>query len=337
MTIFGSDVSHFDAPDTRLMFNDGVLFQTHKAGGDAADNELAGWWQLVRSLRPAVLLGAYWVLYPGTPAARADAFLARLDSQCPGWRDGPFILQVDCEKWNGDSSTVPNRNDIRAFCDRLVLKAPKLRPIVYAPKWVYGNTLAGLGYPLWASAYVNGTGWFGVLYPGDDSSKWASYSDQVPAILQYSSTASIGGQTTCDANAFRGTLKELTALVAPGWIEDDMGPIDPTDIGKIFSQDGTVATASNASDYAKNPKRSAGEALTNIEYHVRQLEATVATQGKGLLAAVQALASKDTVDEAALAAELAPAIVALLPADQGDVTVEKLTAALRALIVPAAE
>src|SRR4051794_3209482 len=99
----------FDEPDTRLMFDQGIVFQTHKAGGDANDAELGPWWRLVRSYRPRVLLGAYWVLYPGSPANRADAFLARLDDQCPGWRDGPFILQVDCEKWNDDSSTVPSR------------------------------------------------------------------------------------------------------------------------------------------------------------------------------------------------------------------------------------
>ena len=37
MTIFGSDVSHYDATDTRAMFSEGIVFQTHKAGGDAPD------------------------------------------------------------------------------------------------------------------------------------------------------------------------------------------------------------------------------------------------------------------------------------------------------------
>lgn len=226
MTIYGWDMSHFDAPSIGTAVADGIAFITHKAGGDAVDAELDDWWDSVRNL-PAdrVLLGAYWVLYPGRPVERAEAFVARLDAVCAGWRDRPFMLQVDCEKWGGNAATVPSKSEIRAFCDRLVDRMPKLRPIVYAPKWVYGDSLAGLGYPLWASSYVTGAGAFRGLYPGDGSSRWGTYSGQVPAILQYSSSATIGGQTTCDSNAFRGTFEELTALVAPGW-SDDMPTVD---------------------------------------------------------------------------------------------------------------
>jgi hypothetical protein len=223
MTIFGWDASHYDAvPSGATVVSQGFKFMTHKAGGDANDAELASWWSALKPYRDKILLGAYWVLYPGSASAKADSFLARLDSQCPGWRDGPFILQVDCEKWNGNSATVPPKSDIKTFCDRLVAKAPKLRPIVYGPKWVYGNTLDGLGYPLWASAYVTGSGTASGLYPGDSSSKWDAYSGQTPAILQFTSSATIAGQTTCDANAYRGTLDQLTALLAPGWAEDPM-------------------------------------------------------------------------------------------------------------------
>lgn len=334
MTIFGSDVSHYDDADTTLMFNDGIMFQTHKAGGDDNDAELAPWWDYVRDLRPGVLLGAYWVLYPGNPAGRADAFLARLDSQCPSWRAHPFILQVDCEKWNGMDSTVPGLADIKAFCDRLRLRCPELRPIVYAPRWVYGNSLAGLGYPLWASAYVNGEGWYRALYPGDSSSKWGSYSGQVPAILQYSSSATIGGQTTCDVNAFRGTLAELTALVAPGW-DTDM-PIDNADVTKIWKTDGMVGTPSNATDQEGNPSRTPAESLQNIEYHVRDTKARILAQEKVLsvlLASVNALSQLDTTDEAAIIAGvlagLSPeAIAAAIPQDIAQQTADLLAARL---------
>lgn len=220
MTIFGSDVSHYDAADTRAMFTEGIAFQTHKAGGDANDAELATWWNYVKGYRDRVLLGAYWVLYPGSPASRAGSFVSRLDSQCPGWRDGPFILQADCEKWNGDAATVPSVAEVNAFCDALVKSAPKLVPIAYMPDWVYGD-LSALRYPLWSSKYVGGNpAGYKAMYPGDSSSKWAAYGGKTPAVLQYTSSATIGGQTTCDANAFRGTLAELTALLAPGWMED---------------------------------------------------------------------------------------------------------------------
>lgn len=219
-TIFGWDASHYDAvPDGGLVVAEGVKFMTHKAGGDAVDAELGAWWSEMKPHRGKVLLGAYWVLLPGSPATRADQFVNQLDLHCSGWSDGPFILQVDCEEWNSDPSTVPSKADVKAFCDRLVFRAPKLRPIVYAPEWVYGGKLTGLGYPLWASHYVNGSGSASALYPGDSSSKWDAYSGQVPAILQFTSSATIAGQTTCDANAYRGTLAELTALLAPGWME----------------------------------------------------------------------------------------------------------------------
>src|SRR4051812_11222970 len=163
MTIFGSDVSHYDGTDTRAMFREGIVFQTHKAGGDALDKELGAWWDLVKGYRSTVLLGAYWVLYPGNPAGRADAFIARLDAVCDGWRNGPFILQADCERWNGDQGTVPSVAEINVFCDRLRLLMPKLRPIGYLPDWVYGD-ISGFRYPLWSSKYVTDVGGFKSIY-----------------------------------------------------------------------------------------------------------------------------------------------------------------------------
>jgi hypothetical protein len=224
VTIFGWDLSHYDLSTIGDAVDEGFSFFTHKAGGDANDTEIAAWWSGVKGISATkALLGAYWVLYPGSASSRADQFLARLDATCPGWRDRPFMLQVDCEKWNNDSSTVPSKADIKTFCDRLVAKMPKLRPIVYGPNWVYGDSLTGLGYPLWASAYSTASsGTASGIYAGiggDNSSKWGAYSGQTPAILQFTSSATIAGQTTCDANAFRGTLAQLTALVAPGWAE----------------------------------------------------------------------------------------------------------------------
>lgn len=218
VTIFGWDASHYDAPSVTSAVADGVVFITHKAGGDALDTELDEWWASARGLGSNILLGAYWVLYPNNPVSRADAFLSRLDSVCVGWRDrSAFILQVDCEKWGGNPDTVPSLSEIRAFCDRLVDRTGgKYRPIVYAPKWVYSDSLKGLSYPLWASSYVSGTAHYRSLYPGDSSSRWGAYSGQTPAILQYTSSATIGNQTTCDANAFRGTLTQLATLVTPG-------------------------------------------------------------------------------------------------------------------------
>ena len=216
--LFANDASWYDAPDFRKAVGEGFTLLTHKAGGDADDPEIASWWKLMSPLRSnTVILGAYWVQYPGNPVGRADAFLSRLDKTCPGWRDGPFALTPDCEIWGGNTATKPPKADIRAFCDRLKSKMPKLHPVPYAAPWAYGNELTGLGYPLWASRYVSGSGTAQSLYPGDGSQLWAPYSGQTPALVQFSSSATVAGQTTCDVSAFRGTVQQLMALVAPGW------------------------------------------------------------------------------------------------------------------------
>jgi lysozyme len=283
--IWGWDASHYDAvPDGARVVAEGYEFMTHKAGGDADDAELAAWWKAMKPHRDDILLGAYWVLYPGSPSTKADRFLARLDSQCPGWRDGPFILQVDCEKWNGDSSTVPSKADIKAFCNRLKQKAPKLTPIVYAPKWVYGNTLTGLGYPLWASAYVDGSGAASKLYPGDNSSKWDDYSGQTPAILQFTSSATIAGQTTCDANAFKGSRADLVKLLAPGWVPKPPEP-EEDPLANLTAQDIADAILNSPIGNENYPKRTVRQTLNDLSNERDAVaDANVAGSDKAIVA-----------------------------------------------------
>jgi hypothetical protein len=337
MTIYGSDVSHYDAADTRAMFADGIEFQTHKAGGDSNDAELATWWNIVKGYRDRVMLGAYWVLYPGSPASRADSFLARLDSQCPGWRDGPFILQADCEKWKGDPATVPPVSDINAFCDRLVARMPKLRPIGYLPDWVYGD-ISGFRYPLWSSKYVTGTGGYRALYPGDSARQWAAYGGKSPSILQYTSSATIGGQKTCDANAFRGTPAQLTDLLAPGWTttkEDDVA-LDSSDkawftteMKRLLEQDGAVARGlrqqpNNLSDTERAKLTDVIETrLTPIIQGVDTDEASVI---QGVLAGI----TPERLGAAIVAAGLTPeALVAAIPDDLAEQVLALLGEKLR--------
>jgi hypothetical protein len=247
MTVYGWDMSHYDGAGIGNAVSQGISFITHKAGGDANDQELGAWWSGVRNLPESVLLGAYWVLYPGTPAARADTFLARLDAVCPGWRNrDAFILQIDAEIWGGDTSTRPSIAECNAFAARLEARTDhKYVPVGYLPKWVYGDVSA-FRYPVWASSYVSGSGGFKALYPGDTSSKWNGYGRSV-SILQYSSSASIGGQSTCDANAYRGTITQLKALVTPSAIppaaEDSMSAED----GKQGTADAFAAAAASIS------------------------------------------------------------------------------------------
>ena len=342
MTIYGWDASHYDAvPDGARVVSEGYAFMTHKAGGDVNDAELAAWWQAMRQQRGRILLGAYWILRNTDGSNAADAFLARLDSQCSGWRDGPFILQLDCEPWNDGATPAPTKAQIKECADRLRAKMPKLMPVVYAPKWAYGDALSGLGYPLWASSYVSGSGVASVLYPGDGSSRWGAYSGQTPAILQFTSSATIAGQTTCDANAYRGTLAQLTALLAPGW-EEDMSAVDDLLNADEITNDinpGTPGTPGyNENMTVGWALRYASRATLALD-ETRALRKDVAALGTSLMASITALAAKDVVDEAALAAELAPAVALLviagLPQGSDQITQDEVTAAVKATFAAA--
>lgn len=221
MAIFGWDISNFDhgrgPVDMKAAVAAGISFATHKIGEgvDYTDPFFARWWGQARGVVP--VLGAYYVNHPGNQITQADRFLTLLDQQAPGWREGPFLLQVDAEKFPY-MDRAPNLAEIRQFCDRLVERTGgRFRPVVYAPRWLYGDTLRGLGFPLWASAYVNAVGVpFRAAYTGDGDYRWAPYSGQTPAIWQYGSQTRIGSQVTCDANAFRGSVADLISLVYPG-------------------------------------------------------------------------------------------------------------------------
>jgi hypothetical protein len=324
MTIYGWDMSHYDAPSIGSAVSQGISFITHKAGGDATDAELDNWWTGVRNLPESVVLGAYWVQYPGNPAGRADSFLARLDAACPGWRDrDSFILQIDAEIWGGNAGTKPSLVEINAFGDRLVSRTGgKYRPVAYAPKWVYPN-VAGLRYPVWASSYVTGSGGFKALYPGDGSSRWNAYGGPV-SILQYSSSATIGGQTTSDANAFKGTVDQLKALVTPGRdIEEVDMPLSGAD--ENFLQDAILNYTEGGLPTFLGP---AG--TKNLLNYLSNM----ATEVHGQQAAIAQLVTLVTAQSAATAAEIAEALAPLILAGipDTDLTADDVEAAVKSAL-----
>jgi GH25 family lysozyme M1 (1,4-beta-N-acetylmuramidase) len=185
------------------------------------------------------LLGAYHVLWNKNPLPQMDWFMSILDKDAPGWRHGGFILQLDCEPF-GYNGGAPSPPTIKTAADYLKAKTG-YTPVVYGPKWVYGDSLHGLGYPLWASNYgTNASNTLaGLRAIADNSARWSTYSGQTPAILQFGSKAVIGTQSTCDVNAYRGTLADLRALIGSRSTEsavisegdDDMAlGIPPTEI-----------------------------------------------------------------------------------------------------------
>jgi hypothetical protein len=168
------------------------------------------------------VLGPYHVLWPLNPVSQADDWYAKVEQNAPWWREHPcWIWQIDAELFQNFSPyRQPTVAEINACGDRIV-KRTGCKPsqvVVYAPEWLYDGGLGGLKYRnLWASNYVSGSGGFKQLYPGDTSTRWHAYSGITPIILQYTSTATIAGQSPADANGIIvATDADLQALFLQG-------------------------------------------------------------------------------------------------------------------------
>lgn len=213
MTIYGWDASHWDAPPA---VRDGISWYTHKVAEGHRFYKDAEYSQSLNAARAlgVPVLGSYFVNHPGTVADQADWWVSIVNAETPWWRDVPWIWQIDAEKFSY-MDRAPSLSEINALGDAICARtgSPASSVIAYAPKWLYGDNLTGLRYRLWASNYgTNPAAPYRDTYPGDSSSRWGAYSGQTPIILQYGSKTTIAGQTTCDANAYRGTLDQLTAL-----------------------------------------------------------------------------------------------------------------------------
>lgn len=216
MTTFGWDASHYDGTlslaDLQKAKAEGVELFTHKLGeGDDHDDDDSTAAAALAHARAAGIsvLGGYWFCWGDRPAvAQADLFVAVADTMVPWWRQHPhWFWQPDCETESGHGKPSPAW--IKQFADRLAEQTGRL-VVVYASHGMYADSLAGLGHPLWNANYPSSkAGPFKSIYPGDSYAGWTKYSGQVPVLAQYSSSATIAGKATCDANAFRGTLDQL--------------------------------------------------------------------------------------------------------------------------------
>lgn len=217
MPVYGWDCSNFDwsrgPMDFAAAAAAGIQFVTHKAAeGASTVHDKFG--EAMRRANAAgiPILGAYHVVRTGpTTASQVSHLLATCDRLWPAWRTHPyFLFQVDLEKWPYDA--VPAVKGID-FGKALAAKVPN-RIVMYASKGQYGNELAGCPFELWNASYGSNLKVpFAAGYPGDSSSRWAAYSGKVPVFLQYGSNTIIGRQSTCDANAYRGSLTQLKTFI----------------------------------------------------------------------------------------------------------------------------
>ena len=224
MTVFGWDSSHYDGTLTRATLvrarDEGIGFFTHKIGEGAGGDDPGDATALAAARDAGItVIGGYHVVRSGPVSPQVDALVSLADRDEPWWRDFPgWFWQVDLERWPYDrvsaSTGIAFGQALRDRTGRLV--------VMYASHGQYGDQLSGWDGPLWNADYVSHPAdGFRDMYPGDDWTPlhgswrggWSPYSGQTPTFLQYTSSAVIAGLTTSDANAYRGTLAELTALV----------------------------------------------------------------------------------------------------------------------------
>lgn len=127
-----------------------------------------------------------------------------------------------------------------------------------------------------------------------------------------------------EINAGKSAVATFAALVRSGKAPGMEDNVDANDVKVLLTTDGLISNPSNAYDRSSNPTLKLGEAITNTYFHTLATEKAVLAMGPVLTQ----LATKDTVDEQALAQALAPLLAALLPTGV-EVTPETIVEAFR--------
>lgn len=306
MTIFGWDASHYDGELTTAILEkakaEGIEFFSHKIGEGLSNTDTTAAGALVAARDAGIrVIGGYYFIHSGDMVAQAQRCIDLADRYVPWWRTFPgWFWQTDAEY--DTAGHLPSPAEVKLFSDTLATRSGR-RVIVYASHGEYGDRLVGLGHSLWNANYPSTRrAGFKDLYPGNSYAGWTAYSGQTPVIAQYTSSATIAGLPTCDANAFRGTIDDLLALIAPATTDPGdatMAGFDASDAKFLLTYKGLPAT---------NPTESLGSAILGTQNGVASLVASQAAQDKQLatlLAAVTALsagAGGGSVDTAAVIA-----------------------------------
>lgn len=297
------DASHYDGNLTKAILtkakSEGIEGFTHKLGEGMANVDETAATALAAARDAGIpVIGGYWFIHGnGDPVAEAKRCIAVADQHEPWWRTFPgWFWQTDAET---STTGLPSPAYVKTFSDTLAQLSGR-RVIVYASKGMYGNRLAGVGHPLWNANYPSSRhADFKALYPGASFSGWNKYSGQTPVICQYTSSATIAGLTTCDANAFRGSVQELLALVGA----DMTLQLRKEDIAAIWAYklpNGETAKGA-VSDTAIRADMSTNHQLPTLEAG----QAAAAKQQNAILAALTTIiAHGASVDTAAITAAI---------------------------------
>lgn len=227
MTVFGLDISHHQdlGLDLARCKREGISFVFLKAteGNTFLDSEFAA--NLAEARRAGLLVAAYHYV---RASAGASLQVAWISQHVP--KNVPIILDVE-----KNSGAIALTRDLVAR-----LRAAGYRvPLLYLPRWYWQQigspSLVGLP-PLWSSRYPdNVVGTLQDEWADVPAHYWDGYGGLGVAVLQFTSSAAIAGHQPLDANAYRGTYQQLTALLGgtTQQEDDDMELTDTWDDAKL--------------------------------------------------------------------------------------------------------
>jgi Glycosyl hydrolases family 25 len=296
MTVFGRDASNFD---DSVNFT-GLGFFTHKSteGTGVVHDRFGARLNAARAAGVPVL-GAYHVVRTGNLSAQLSFWLRYLDAHTPWWRHHPhWIMQIDAEKWPYDAVSASTVKQFAALVTRSRVHG---FVVTYASRGQYGDTLRGIGTPLWNADYRGSSGG---SYPGDrwtssrgSSAGWAPYSGRTPVFLQYT-------DTPYDRDAYRGGLDQLRALTSGGT------PVTTLDSTRKYpdgvTRSNALALQEAASTVLFGTTVAGGQTFLGRQLNALQQQlAAAAARETALAAAVEALAAQaGPVDTAAVMARI---------------------------------
>jgi len=249
MTVFVWDASSYDgliSVDTfRRAMSEGIVGFVHRltrqgglldpyAGQNLANARTAG----------LGLIGAYAVTYTSGGTSQDELTIHYADQVCRWWRDFPgWWWMEDLERWPTDN--VPASLGIQVAQELQAGSGKKCS--LYASHGQYGNQLTAWTGPLVNADYTgHAPAGFVAMYPGDNwrpdhgswRGGWTAYSGREPDLLQYTSSATVAGLTTCDVSAFRGTYDQLYQLLTGTGVNAPDAVTDTTEDQMFLATDG---------------------------------------------------------------------------------------------------
>jgi GH25 family lysozyme M1 (1,4-beta-N-acetylmuramidase) len=279
-TIFGIDISHHQggAFPFKRCYVDGIRFAYLKATEGTTFRDPRFRENLRASRAANLFVAAYHYMSSSNPAAQA-----RNCAQHIGDTRVPVIIDLE-----PSGASKPTLGQAREFAAALKARGYRVT-MLYFPPWYWeqvGRPNLSDSWPTIASRYgQDNMAHYRVLYPGDQSSRWAAYGARTPTILQYGQRGRVAGVAPLDVNAYRGKLTDLARWFQPpagtDVPEDELPSIDELRTlirEELASEREKTAAAVLASQVDMKPGK--GENLVSVEEVLRYTHNSLARMQK---------------------------------------------------------